>query len=67
MMQLGNVFGGRWEERKKWGYHIPESWKLFFDTGRAIGLDHRRFQARGRRQERLGRRRQFFRRRQDQG
>lgn len=37
MMQLGNVFGGRWEERKKWGYHIPESWKLFFDTGRAIG------------------------------
>src|SRR5579872_4970275 len=37
MMQLGNVFGGRWDERKKWGYHIPESWKLFFDTGRAIG------------------------------
>ena len=37
MMQLANVYGGRWDERKKWGYHIPESWKLFFDTGRAIG------------------------------
>ena len=37
MMQLGNVFGGRWSERKKWGYHIPASWKLFFDTGREIG------------------------------
>lgn len=37
MMQLGNVFAGRWDERKKWGYHIPESWKLFFDTGRQIG------------------------------
>jgi len=37
MMQLANVFSGRWDERKKWGYHIPESWKLFFDTGRAIG------------------------------
>ena len=37
MMQLGNAFGGRWDERKKWGYHILESWKLFFDTGRQIG------------------------------
>ena len=36
-MQLANVFAGRWDERKKWGFHIPESWKLFFDTGRAIG------------------------------
>src|SRR4051812_30916788 len=36
-MQLANVFAGRWDERKKWGYHIPESWQLFFDTGRAIG------------------------------
>ena len=36
-MQLANVYGGRWEERKKWGYHLPESWKLFFDTGREIG------------------------------
>ena len=31
------IFGGRWDERKKWGYHILESWKLFFDTGRQIG------------------------------
>ena len=28
---------GRWDERKKWGFHIIESWKLFFDTGREIG------------------------------
>lgn len=37
MMQLNSVYSGRWDERKKWGYHIPESWKLFFDTGREIG------------------------------
>ena len=36
-MQLANVFAGRWEERKKWGYHLPESWQLFFDVGREIG------------------------------
>ena len=37
MMQLANVFRGRWDERNKWGFHIMESWQLFFDTGRAIG------------------------------
>jgi len=37
MMQLANVYRGRWEERNKWGFHIMESWKLFFDTGREIG------------------------------
>jgi NitT/TauT family transport system substrate-binding protein len=37
MMQLGNVFAGRWDERKKWGYHLLPSWQLFFDTGREIG------------------------------
>lgn len=36
-MQLANVFAGRWEERKKWGYHLPESWQMFFDVGREIG------------------------------
>ena len=36
-MQLANVFAGRWDERNKWGFHIMESWKLFFDTGREIG------------------------------
>ena len=36
-MQLANVYGGRMDERKKWGYHLPESWQLFFDTGREIG------------------------------
>ena len=37
MMQLANVFAGRWDERNKWGYHIIPSWQLFFDTGRKIG------------------------------
>jgi NitT/TauT family transport system substrate-binding protein len=37
MMQLANVFRGRWDERKKWGFHILDSWQLFFDTGREIG------------------------------
>jgi len=36
-MQLANFFAGRWDERKKWGYHIIPSWQLFFDTGRKIG------------------------------
>ncbi|MCB1487309.1 MAG: ABC transporter substrate-binding protein [Bauldia sp.] len=37
MMQLANVFRGRWDERGKWGYHIIPSWDLFFTTGREIG------------------------------
>ena len=37
MMQLANVYRGRWEERGKWGFHILESWQLFFDVGREIG------------------------------
>lgn len=37
MMQLANVFAGRMDERKKWGYHLPESWQMFFDVGREIG------------------------------
>jgi NitT/TauT family transport system substrate-binding protein len=37
MLELANVFGGRMDERKKWGYHLPSSWQLFFDTGRRIG------------------------------
>jgi NitT/TauT family transport system substrate-binding protein len=37
MMQLANVFAGRMEERKKWGFHLIESWQLFFDIGREIG------------------------------
>ena len=32
MMQLANVFAGRMDERKKWGYHLPSSWELFFAT-----------------------------------
>jgi NitT/TauT family transport system substrate-binding protein len=37
MMQLGNVFAGRWAERKKWGFHILDSWQSFFDTSAKIG------------------------------
>jgi NitT/TauT family transport system substrate-binding protein len=37
MMQLANVFGGRMDERKKWGFHLMESWQQFFDVGREIG------------------------------
>jgi NitT/TauT family transport system substrate-binding protein len=37
MMQLANVYGGRMDERKLWGYHLPESWQMFFDVGREIG------------------------------
>ncbi|NJM29749.1 MAG: ABC transporter substrate-binding protein [Rhizobiales bacterium] len=37
MMQLANVFAGRMDERKKWGFHLMESWQKFFDVGREIG------------------------------
>jgi NitT/TauT family transport system substrate-binding protein len=37
MLELANVFAGRMDERKKWGYHLLSSWQLFFDTGRKIG------------------------------
>jgi NitT/TauT family transport system substrate-binding protein len=37
MMQLANVFAGRWDERKKWGFHILDSWKLFFETAKKTG------------------------------
>lgn len=37
MMQLANVFAGRMDERKKWGFHLMESWQTFFDVGREIG------------------------------
>jgi NitT/TauT family transport system substrate-binding protein len=36
-MQQNLIFGGRWEERKKWGLHLIDSWQLFFDVGREIG------------------------------
>ena len=25
------------DERKKWGFHLVESWQMFFDIGREIG------------------------------
>ena len=37
MMQLANVFSGRMDERKKWGFHLASSWQLFFDTARKLG------------------------------
>ena len=36
-MQQNLIFSGRWDERKKWGFHLLNSWKLFFDVGREIG------------------------------
>ena len=36
-MQQNLIFSGRWDERKKWGFHLLDSWKLFFDVGREIG------------------------------
>ena len=36
-MQLANVFAGRMDERKKWGFHLMDSWQMFFDVGREIG------------------------------
>lgn len=37
MMQLANVYSGRWDERGKWGFHIMPSWQMFFDVSREIG------------------------------
>lgn len=38
MMQLANVFAGRWDERGgKWGYHLMPSWQQFFDVSAEIG------------------------------
>ena len=37
MMQLANVYGGRMDERHKWGFHLMSSWQQFFDVGREIG------------------------------
>ncbi len=36
-MELASAFGGRWDERKKWGFHILSSWQSFFDTSKQIG------------------------------
>ncbi len=37
MMQLANVFAGRMDERKQWGYHLRSSWELFFETAKKVG------------------------------
>jgi NitT/TauT family transport system substrate-binding protein len=37
MLELASVFGGRMDERKKWGFHLQSSWELFFQTGKKIG------------------------------
>ena len=37
MMQLANVYSGRWDERGKWGFHIMDSWQQFFDVSAEIG------------------------------
>ena len=67
MMQLANVFGGRMDERKKWGYHLPSSWELFFTTAQKIGQISNPNQVRGRLQERADRRGERFRQGQGSG
>jgi NitT/TauT family transport system substrate-binding protein len=37
MMQLANVFRGKWEERQGWGWHDPARWTKFFETTKALG------------------------------
>jgi NitT/TauT family transport system substrate-binding protein len=37
MMQLANVFRGKFEERKGWGWHDPARWTKFFETTKALG------------------------------
>ncbi|MCY4542715.1 MAG: ABC transporter substrate-binding protein [Rhodobacteraceae bacterium] len=37
MMQLAEVFAGRWDERGMWGFHLRSSWQKFFDAGMEIG------------------------------
>jgi NitT/TauT family transport system substrate-binding protein len=37
MMQLANVFRGKWEERQGWGWHDPAKWTKFFETTKALG------------------------------
>ena len=67
MMQLANVFAGRWDERKQVGLpHHRELAALLRHRPRDRP-DHRRLQDRGRGQERPRRRRQQLRRRQGQG
>ena len=67
MMELANVFGGRMDERKKWGYHLPSSWQLFFDTGRKIGQITADIKVEDVCKNDLDRRGQRLRRRQGQG
>jgi NitT/TauT family transport system substrate-binding protein len=37
MMQLANVFRGKWEEREGWGWHDPARWTAFFEATAALG------------------------------
>jgi NitT/TauT family transport system substrate-binding protein len=37
MWQLADVFRGDWPNRKGWGWHNVDSWKLYFDTIKSIG------------------------------
>lgn len=37
MMQLANVFRGKWEERQGWGWHDLARWTKFFETTKALG------------------------------
>jgi NitT/TauT family transport system substrate-binding protein len=37
MMQLANIFRGKWEEREGWGWHDPARWSKFFETTKSLG------------------------------
>lgn len=37
MMQLANVFRGKFEEREGWGWHDPARWTAFFEATAALG------------------------------
>jgi NitT/TauT family transport system substrate-binding protein len=45
LMQELALMHARWDERKGWGWHIPESWQLFFDSIAKIGQVPKTFKA----------------------
>jgi NitT/TauT family transport system substrate-binding protein len=38
LIQIAGIYRARWDERKAWGAHRAESWALYFDTAKAVGL-----------------------------
>ncbi len=67
MMQLANVYRGRWDEREQVGLPHPRIVAAVLRHRPRDRPDHRRLQDRGRGQERPRRRGERFRRRQGEG